>query len=115
MIYLFRLFRAKILRNACLRFDRYICKGMGFDYTETYAFFILVFFLQLVCKIFIAFISHDCQRIYRKTMLAYSVLIYAQPESSANLLPLLDFAPAFVQSTDLEHIGIVPALTQSRM
>ena len=74
-----------------------------------------VFFLQTVGKFIVAFIGHNGQYIQSRLILSLALLIYAKAQASPNFLPFFDGAFCFVQSADLEHIGIVPAFFQRRM
>ena len=46
---------------------------------------------------------------------AVAVFVDAQSQTAANFLPFLRGAVAVFQGTDLEHIRVVPSLTQGRM
>ena len=48
-------------------------------------------------------------------MLPLTVLVDAQTQAATNFLAFLDLTLGFVQRTNLEHIGIVPAFSQGRV
>ena len=80
--------------------------------TELDSGIFLYFILQCFGELFIAFVCHNSECVYVKTLYPFAVLIDTQTKSTPNLLPFLYLFGCFVERTDLEHIRIVPTLTQ---
>ncbi|MPN24070.1 hypothetical protein SDC9_171464 [bioreactor metagenome] len=75
----------------------------------------LYLILQGFGEFFIAFVCHHSECVYVKTFYPLTLLIDTQAKSTTNLLSFLYFFGCFVERTDLEHIRIVPTLTQGGM
>ena len=103
-----RLRRAVLLRHGNRR------EIMRFEHAEADAVF-LVFLLQPVGKFVVAFVRHDGERIDLEAVMADAVLVDAEAQAAADLLPLLHGARRLVQRADLEDVRIVPALAKRRV
>ena len=78
--------------------------------------------LQTLGKAVVALAGNDRQHIDCMNIVAHhirihalAVLIDAQPQTASHFLPLAYLTAALFQRTDLEHIGVVPTLTQRRV
>ena len=78
--------------------------------------------LQVCNKVLIALTCNDCQHIDIMHRIAAGLGIHAiallvdtQTKTAANFLPLGGLAIRMLQSTNLEHIGVVPAFTKGRV
>ena len=88
---------------------------MLLDHSKLDAFFLLNLTLQLLCKLFIGFICHDGKRVDLKSMNPLAILIDTDSKTTANFLPFFNNRICFVEGTDLEDVGIVPAFFQCGM
>ena len=77
--------------------------------------FVFVFLLQVFSKTLIAFVGNHGQHVHAFIAHAFAVLVDRQPQPAPDFLPFFNRGTGFVERTNLEYIGIVPALFQCGM
>ena len=80
------------------------------------------FALQAFGETVIAFAGNDSQDVDVMHIVAqnirihaFAVLVDAQTQAAANLLPFADFTAALFQGADLEHVRVIPSFPEGRV
>ena len=88
---------------------------MSLHDTEADAGVLFDLLLELSRKVFVRLVRHDGQRVDVEPANAFSVLVDGQPETAADLLPLLDLRGRLVKGADLKDVGTVPTFAKGRV